>query len=172
LTVRTYLVRAIARWLRHVGGRRSPAAIDSDTPHGSRGKQLEMRAQPVGDAVDAQAPEISNIRATRPSSDSSIVYPFSSRKRQHDDERESFVPIDERLILGNAPEQRGRLLSQVDIGVLSGMARSRHRRLDTPFVAQLACGFLDGKALDLGEESKGLLPIEVFVTFDVSVGRS
>jgi len=74
-------------------------------------------------------PEISNIRATRPSSDSSIVYPFSSRKRQHDDERESFVPIDERLILRNAPEQRGRLLSQVDIGVLSGMARSRHRRL-------------------------------------------
>src|SRR6266542_4994281 len=117
-------------------------------------------------------PEISNIRATRPSSDSSIVYPFSSRKRQHHDERESFVPIDERLILRNAPEQRGRLLSQVDIGVRSGMARSRHRRLDTPFVAQLACGFLDVKALDLGEESKGLLPIEVFVTFDVSVGRS
>ncbi len=82
---------------------------------------------------------------------------------QRDDESCALVSVDERLILGDALQQGCSLLREIGVSVLSSVLRSRHRRLKETCIAQLADHLINRQALDLGKESKGLLPLEVDV---------
>lgn len=54
-------------------------------------------------------------------------------KRQ--DEPKALVAIDERLILGNTPKKRGRLLGEIGVGVVRGVDWPCKRRFEKTLIA-------------------------------------
>jgi len=85
----------------------------------------KSRPQATGDSIDRQAVGDLEHEPNAFVFGEVDAVPVHLKECQHDDESRPLVSIDERLVLGDAPEERRGLISEIRVGILSGMLIDR-----------------------------------------------